>query len=158
MQCPQLADAQTQGRCIDCLSCLEPASKEPNKEDLTTERITRHCRTARNMNVIKIKLIWILLLGIVEGAAHSPAARKRGGRHDFPGTHKKPASASTSGAPSTRCNGVHVIPNHRRACSFYIWDGPSALFYKWCHHLLKDNLYEGKGGHMVGLYFVVVET
>jgi hypothetical protein len=36
-----------------------------------------------------------------------------------------------------------------RACGFFIWDGPSALLYRWCHHLLKDCVYEGLGGQKV---------
>lgn len=47
-----------------------------------------------------------------------------------------------------RCDGTPSVPIHRRACSLFLWDAPSALFYKWCHHLLKDHLIEGKGGHM----------
>ncbi len=37
----------------------------------------------------------------------------------------------------------------RRACGFYLWDAPSALFYYWCHHLQRDCIYEGRGGHKV---------
>uniref|UniRef100_A0A7R9WXV1 Secreted protein n=1 Tax=Craspedostauros australis TaxID=1486917 RepID=A0A7R9WXV1_9STRA len=48
--------------------------------------------------------------------------------------------------PSSRCDGVPTIPTQRRACGLYIWDLPSAVCYKWCHHLLKDNLIEGRGG------------
>ncbi|CAB9501989.1 expressed unknown protein [Seminavis robusta] len=33
-----------------------------------------------------------------------------------------------------------------RACSWFVWDGPSALLHRWCHHLLKDCVYEGLGG------------
>lgn len=44
------------------------------------------------------------------------------------------------------CEGEHTIPNHRRACNFYAWDIRSAALYKWCHHLLKDHVYEGRGG------------
>lgn len=36
-----------------------------------------------------------------------------------------------------------------RACDFYVWDAPSALLHKWCHHLLKDCVYEGLGGRKV---------
>ena len=38
---------------------------------------------------------------------------------------------------------------HGRACGFYIWDLPSALLHRWCHHLLKDCVYEGLGGRKV---------
>lgn len=34
----------------------------------------------------------------------------------------------------------------RRACGFYLWDAPSALLHKWCHHLMKDCVIEGRGG------------
>ena len=98
---------------------------------------------------ITIVLLWSLLLGTIDAATHSSIARKRGRRHEFAGTRKKATSEVTPGG-TIPCNGVPVVSTHRRACNFYIWDGPSALFYKWCHHLLKDNLYEGKGGHMVG--------
>jgi len=39
-----------------------------------------------------------------------------------------------------------VATRRRRACSFYVWDMPSALLYKWTQHLLKDCVYEGRGG------------
>ena len=39
--------------------------------------------------------------------------------------------------------------NRGRACGFYIWDAPSALLHSWCHHLLKDCVYEGLGGRKV---------
>lgn len=44
--------------------------------------------------------------------------------------------------------GHPTIPTTRRACGFYVWDAPSALLYKWCHYLLKDHIYEGKGGYL----------
>lgn len=35
----------------------------------------------------------------------------------------------------------------RRACNFFLWDASSALLYRWCKHLMRDCVYEGKGGH-----------
>ena len=35
----------------------------------------------------------------------------------------------------------------RKACGFFLWDAPSALLYHWTNHLLKDCIYEGRGGH-----------
>ena len=35
----------------------------------------------------------------------------------------------------------------RRACRFFLWDASSALLYRWCKHLMRDCVYEGKGGH-----------
>lgn len=58
-------------------------------------------------------------------------------------------SESRDTAPGLRpCNGVPTVPINRRACGLFIWDAPSALLYRWCHHLLKDHLIEGKGGRM----------
>ena len=34
----------------------------------------------------------------------------------------------------------------RRACNFFLWDASSALLYRWCKHLMRDCVYEGKGG------------
>lgn len=65
------------------------------------------------------------------------------------------AKASSSSSSNTNC-GHPIIPTNRRACGFYVWDAPSALFYKWCHHLLKDHIYEGKGGYLVRSLIVPV--
>ena len=74
--------------------------------------------------------------------------------------HQHSASSQSSSNPSTlsstkgssnphhhrhhhheNCSGSpDVTKHHRRACRFYIWDGPSALLYKWCNHLLKVRL------------------
>ena len=51
-----------------------------------------------------------------------------------------------------RCDGKANIPTHRKACGLYIWDFPSALLYIWCHRLLKDRVYEGKGGYIFVRY------
>ena len=32
------------------------------------------------------------------------------------------------------------------ACRFYLWNFPAFILHKWCHHLAKDCIYEGKGG------------
>jgi hypothetical protein len=37
-----------------------------------------------------------------------------------------------------------------RACNLYIWNAPSALLSKWCLHLQRDRVYEGRGGKKVG--------
>jgi hypothetical protein len=62
-------------------------------------------------------------------------------------------SKPTASSPFQTCDAIARAPLNRRACSLFVWDAPSALLYKWCHHLLKDNLIEGKGGRMVGLCF-----
>jgi hypothetical protein len=37
----------------------------------------------------------------------------------------------------------------RVACGLYLWDAPSALLHKWCHHLIRDCVFEGRGGKKV---------
>jgi hypothetical protein len=45
---------------------------------------------------------------------------------------------------------TNLLDHHQRtACSFYIWNAPSALLFRWCHHLQRDNIYEGRGGKKV---------
>jgi hypothetical protein len=39
----------------------------------------------------------------------------------------------------------------RQTCGFYVWDIPSALLHKWCMSLMKDCVYEGRGGKKVSL-------
>jgi hypothetical protein len=46
------------------------------------------------------------------------------------------------------CDGRPTIPAKRHACNLFLWDAPSALLYKWCRHLVKDHIYEGKGGYL----------
>jgi hypothetical protein len=45
----------------------------------------------------------------------------------------------------------------RRACGLYVWDAPSALLHKWCTHLMKDCIYEGRGGHKVRISLIDTE-
>lgn len=63
--------------------------------------------------------------------------------------HDKPRGSKSVDSSQGPCDGIPIISSNRRACGFFIWDAPSALFYRWCNHLLKDYLYEGLGGHMV---------
>jgi hypothetical protein len=46
---------------------------------------------------------------------------------------------------------TNSIASNRRACHLYIWNAPSALLSRWCNHLQKDNIYEGRGGKKVGV-------
>lgn len=57
------------------------------------------------------------------------------------GILQQPGWAVTSPAP--------VIPAtpRRRACNLFLWDASSALMYRWCKYLMRDCIYEGKGGH-----------
>ena len=58
----------------------------------------------------------------------------------------------TTKTKSDRCDCKATIPNERKACGFYVWDIPSAILYGWCHRLLKDRVYEGKGGYLFVRY------
>jgi hypothetical protein len=31
----------------------------------------------------------------------------------------------------------------------YVWDAPSALLHAWCQRLMRDSVYEGRGGRKV---------
>lgn len=58
--------------------------------------------------------------------------------------------SSNSSASVTRDNWKHHALNMDgggKACSIYIWDFPSALLSRWCQHLQRDCVYEGRGGH-----------
>ena len=69
------------------------------------------------------------------------------------------SATSTASAHSHRdCGTPTMIRSNRRACNMFLWDAPSALLYKWCNHLLKDNLYEGRGGKLVSSWLVLVVT
>jgi hypothetical protein len=84
-----------------------------------------------------VRLLLCLLVHFIDGAQagrSTSSARSRS---------RKPTSSHTP------CNGVPTVSANRRACNLFIWDAPSALFYRWCHHLLKDNIYEGRGGQKV---------
>jgi hypothetical protein len=39
--------------------------------------------------------------------------------------------------------------SHRRACGLYVWDAPSAFLHAWCNRLMRDCVYEGRGGRKV---------
>ena len=41
------------------------------------------------------------------------------------------------------------ISTSRRACGFYVWNAVSASMYHLCHYLMRDAVFEGKGGRKV---------
>jgi hypothetical protein len=51
---------------------------------------------------------------------------------------------------------IPVIPSSARACQFYLWNAPSALLSRWCIHLQRDSVYEGRGGKKVCVVIFVV--
>ncbi|GKY94638.1 hypothetical protein MPSEU_000717700 [Mayamaea pseudoterrestris] len=65
------------------------------------------------------------------------------------GVRRQRSTHSAAGSDDTMAQiGTHPTSSfHRRvACNVYLWDAPSALFQKWCRHLMRDCIYEGKGG------------
>lgn len=66
-------------------------------------------------------------------------------------TNSNRASSSLQRQNATKTQGIdrQAFGSRRRACGLYIWDVPSALLYHWCRHLLKDAVYEGRGGKKV---------
>lgn len=63
-------------------------------------------------------------------------------------TRRRLVSASRTDARLTSSATATIGTSSRpgRACSFYIWNAPSALLHKWCQHVMKDHIYEGRGG------------
>ena len=101
-----------------------------------------------------------------EGRSVRGRQRSRWERHDAPvssGVSKNGAFASSQRerdrGPQLQlqasASSISAMAAGRRACGIYVWDAPSALLHKWCTHLIKDCIYEGRGGHKVrvGLYF-----
>jgi hypothetical protein len=67
------------------------------------------------------------------------------------GTSNGPNKTNRSIHSSSSLTSIPMISSNRRACRFYLWNAPSALLYRWCHHLQRDNIYEGRGGKKVCL-------
>jgi hypothetical protein len=53
---------------------------------------------------------------------------------------------------------IPSIASDRRACQFYVWNGISALLFRWCNHLQRDSIYEGRGGKKVCSYALLSPT
>jgi len=67
------------------------------------------------------------------------------------GGHGAVDSGGQPSLPTIASSLANLSPGRRRACSLYIWDAPSALLYRWCNHLMKDRVYEGRGGKKVSV-------
>lgn len=48
-----------------------------------------------------------------------------------------------------RTHRLTEISTNRRACGFYVWNAVSASMYHLCRSLMKDYVYEGRGGRKV---------
>ena len=83
----------------------------------------------------------------------SSYARYRGGSSISQSAPKRRRRQSAASKTDPTNSNVASLTAPGRACGFYLWDAPSALLYKWCNHLLKDRVYEGRGGRK----FVLIE-
>ena len=50
---------------------------------------------------------------------------------------------------SRRAEYPSTISTSRRACGFYLWNAVSASMYHLCTYLMRDAVFEGKGGRKV---------
>ena len=125
----------------------------------------RHCQRrallnpARKVVPIVLLVLSFLFLSLVSSSSVPSKRRRRNSNNKSSNNSNGKLFHSTvdfsidsSSSSSGCCDGNPVLPTHKRACGVYIWDFPSALLYKWCHHLLKDRVYEGKGGHFFVRY------
>jgi hypothetical protein len=99
-------------------------------------------------------LVSLVSSSLLSSIAASPSKRRRHTRHQNQNQYEYQShnTARSSTPSSVPCDGRAVVPANRKACGFYVWDFPSALMYKWCHYLLKDRIYEGKGGYLFVRY------
>ena len=56
----------------------------------------------------------------------------------------RPLSAAAPTASDEQAQ--NADDRHDHACAFFLWDVPSLIQYKLCEHLLRQNVYEAKGG------------
>ena len=116
--------------------------------------ILRRFRRQTLLKSARIFLVGLIVLSLAQSFASSssvssipaPPSKRRRSNQLFRDT------ADFSINSPGRCDGKATIPTHRKACGFYIWDFPSALLYVWCHRLLRDRVYEGKGGYIFVRY------
>jgi hypothetical protein len=86
---------------------------------------------------------WERLDGSVSSSSSAAFSSKKNGSASS--IRQRSASVTTS-EPNPS---ITAMASGRKACGLYIWDAPSALLHKWCTHLLRDKIYEGRGGHKV---------
>ena len=99
-----------------------------------------------SQTTMKSRLFYYIFLFVYQ-AALWPTATAAASSASYM-TRRRLASRSesrlTSSTTATVMGGASTRP--RTACKFYIWNAPSAMLYKWCQHLMKDHIYEGRGG------------
>jgi len=116
------------------------------------------------LSLTAVTLLMLLLLPNHGTDASSPSSSSQRGSSSSSGSRRgrrlgifasrmarqvpdSPAPGHDDGAATTTGGGAPV--KHMaagRACSLYVWDAPSALLWRWCNHLQRDCIYEGRGG------------
>ena len=119
------------------------SSLDDTPSSLLNEDIQKHASQFKMSSMVRKWVVGLLLAVLVQSTDGARAGGSSSSSSSARSRSRKPTSSQTP------CNGVPTVSTNRRACNFFIWDAPSALFYKWCHHLLKDNIYEGRGGQKV---------
>jgi hypothetical protein len=87
------------------------------------------------------------------GSSSRRGVSRRGGaskRSVDDSTNAVPLSSSsfqmTASGSSSASSSIINAGTKKVACGLYIWNAPSALLHKWCTHLLRECIYEGRGG------------
>ena len=105
-------------------------------------------RVSRMKNQRLIILIWnsigIFLYGSVCLAKTHTLSRS----HRKPSKHIKNKSRKT----------LEAEPDISKTCNFYAWDLIGACRYRLYHRLIRDNIYEGKGGKKVSCEALALRT
>lgn len=98
-------------------------------------------------------LLWSLWITMVlwesmvaSAAAAAASANSYAARRRFASRSEAPLLGGGGGSSSSSGCGASSSSSLRKACPLYVWNAPSALLHKWCLHLMKDNVYEGRGG------------
>ena len=64
------------------------------------------------------------------------------------GSTAQAPSSSSKGSNTSSVSGLSSL-GRGKACGLYIWDVASAFLFRWCTHLQKDCIYDGRGGQKV---------
>jgi len=105
------------------------------------------------MRILAIVRFLVLLLALVQVGSTVSLSRlwfvRGGGSSRLENWQRRDEKKTTTKLDAADDSPISKLSSGRRACGFYIWDAPSALLHQWCTHLLKDCVYEGRGGRKV---------
>ena len=112
------------------------------------------------MRILAVRTSLAILLALFQVGSAVNLSRSwliRGGSSRLENWQRKEERKTAKLDSTTNDSPISKLSSGRRACGFYVWDAPSALLYRWCNHLLKDCVYEGRGGRKVSAlksYFI----